>query len=156
MEQNNLKLKQEITKSESMCVMYFTKEYKDTGESLKESIKIKRMFDKYDQYGLIVSVFPSICCNKVEINIDLNDERITSSMAIEIMEILNDIIKSDENKKATFIKKIKDDNFELNIYQCECGFHFSIDEKYFKNKNEFTVKCMNCKKEIECKIYNKS
>ncbi len=49
------------------------------------------------------------------------------------------------------MKKLNDietDQIQLEVYECDCGFHIGLDYSYMEQVKEIKIKCPSCGKEI--------
>jgi len=43
---------------------------------------------------------------------------------------------------------VENENFVLEVYQCNCGFHIGIDFTYLDQVGDVNIICPSCKEEI--------
>jgi hypothetical protein len=48
-----------------------------------------------------------------------------------------------------FIESVSTDRVELEVYECECGFHIGIDASYLDQVGDVKIVCPSCKKAIQ-------
>jgi len=52
------------------------------------------------------------------------------------------------------LKSIENDQVQLEVIECDCGYHIGIDATYLDQVGDFMTRCPNpsCRKLIETKI----
>lgn len=50
------------------------------------------------------------------------------------------------------IECITTDKVELEVYECDCGFHIGIDATYLDQVGGVEIKCPSCEKKIEINL----
>jgi len=50
---------------------------------------------------------------------------------------------------SKFIESINSDVVELEVYECECGFHIGIDSTYLDQVDDVEIICPSCQKVIK-------
>lgn len=51
-----------------------------------------------------------------------------------------------------WIETVETDLFNVEVCECDCGFHFGIDATFLDQVGDFKFKCMSCGKEIDTSI----
>jgi hypothetical protein len=51
-----------------------------------------------------------------------------------------------------WIKLVETDKFQVEICECDCGYHFGIDATFLDQVGDFTFKCPSCNKEINTSV----
>ena len=46
------------------------------------------------------------------------------------------------------LNSIKNEQVDLEIIECDCGFHLGLDATYLDQVGDFVIKCPSCEKEI--------
>ena len=46
------------------------------------------------------------------------------------------------------LKSIENDQVQLEVIECTCGFHLGVDATYLDQVDDFIIKCPNCKRTI--------
>lgn len=46
------------------------------------------------------------------------------------------------------LKSIETDQYMLEVYECECGFHIGIDATYLDQIGDVCVGCPNCSENL--------
>lgn len=39
---------------------------------------------------------------------------------------------------------VSEDNFELEVYECDCGFHIGLDSTFLDQVGDITITCPSC------------
>lgn len=46
------------------------------------------------------------------------------------------------------LKSIETDQYSLEVYECDCGFHIGLDFSYIDQMGDVCVLCPNCSENI--------
>ena len=46
------------------------------------------------------------------------------------------------------LKSISTDEYDLEVGECDCGFHFGVDATYIEQVSDFIFTCPACHKQI--------
>ena len=49
------------------------------------------------------------------------------------------------------LKSLENDQVQLEVVECDCGYHMGIDATYLDQIGDFTTKCPNCLVKISTK-----
>ena len=50
------------------------------------------------------------------------------------------------------LDSVSNGKVELEVVECDCGFHLGIDATYLDQVGDFVINCPNCTKEISTEI----
>ena len=50
------------------------------------------------------------------------------------------------------LEGITTDKVELEVVECDCGFHLGLDATYLEQVGDFVITCPSCKTEIDTKV----
>lgn len=50
------------------------------------------------------------------------------------------------------LNSIENDVVQLEVIECDCGYHMGIDATYLDQVGDFTAKCPNCEQIIDTKV----
>ncbi len=61
-------------------------------------------------------------------------------------EVHNDCptILRENTVKARYLEDVETDTVQLEVYECECGFHIGLDFTYLEQVGEATIQCPSC------------
>ena len=50
---------------------------------------------------------------------------------------------------AKYICSIENDKVQLEVFECDCGFHLGLDFTYMDQVDDIKIECPSCKKIID-------
>jgi len=50
------------------------------------------------------------------------------------------------------LNSVENDTVQLEVIECDCGFHLGIDASYLDQVGELVILCPNCGEEIDTKV----
>jgi len=52
-----------------------------------------------------------------------------------------------------FIDQIENDKFNIEVHECDCGFHFGVDVTYLDQVGDVNFLCPSCEQQITISGY---
>lgn len=56
---------------------------------------------------------------------------------------------------AKLIESVETDKVQLEVYECECGFHIGLDFTFIDQVEDISIECPSCKAKIETALSEK-
>lgn len=47
------------------------------------------------------------------------------------------------------LKSVETEEYQLEVIECDCGFHLGLDVSYLIQVGDFLIRCPNCQKMID-------